>query len=531
MPSIVEVNVTQTVGSIPSTLQKSGALISQGATTNASGISTLITKVSDLTAILRPAAAITSTAIAGTTVTVTCAAAHGYTVGLQMFLNIAGVSVSGYNGTFLCTFTTSTQYTYTRAAAALSAGSGGTFTPTSVAEVTAMATTFFAQGSNLACYVLELGAGTPDNGVATLTTYLQTNPNNDYVPGTSGYFYAYVVPKSWDANTNFLALLTTYSSLTSRVYFFVTTTLSTYTSYLSTMKSAFTLIESPQYGAYPAVAISSATYASGLLTLTMASATSVAVNDYVTISGCTPATYNGTYQAVLGTGGTAIVFNRASNPGTLTTPGTLNASLYPNAAPLSTEFSVAACFWRFLNYTPSAANLVAPFAFGYTYGTTAFPNRGQNAILAALKTANINVIGSGSEGGVSNTIILWGVAEDGRDLSYWYSVDWVQINMDIQISNAIINGSNNSQNPLYYDQNGINRLQAVAEGVMRNAISFGLALSPVTTNAVPFVTYVAQNPSDYTAGIYGGLSVSYTPQRGFIQILFYVNVSSFPAAA
>jgi len=530
MTTIVQVNVTQTVGSIPTTLQKSGALISQGATTNPSGISSLITKVSDLTAILRPALAITSIVIAGTTVTATVAP-HGYAVGSQVFLDLAGVSIAGYNGTFLCTFTTATQFTYTRSAAALSTSSGGTYRPTSVAEVTAMATTFFAQGSNLACYVLELGPGSPDNGVTTLTTYLQANPNNDYVPGTSGYFYAYVVPRSWDANANFLALLTTYSSLTSRVYFFVTTTLSTYTSYISTMKSAFTLIESPQYGAYPAVAISSATYASGLLTLSMASAVSAVPGDYVTISGCVPAAYNGTFQAALGTGGTSLIFNRATNPGSLTTPGQLAASLYANAAPPVTEFSVASCFWRFLNQTPSAANLVPPFAFGYSYGTTAFPNRGQNAILASLKAANTNVIGSGSEGGIANTIILWGVVESGQDLSYWYSVDWVQINMDIQISNAIINGSNNSQNPLYYDQNGINRLQAVAEGVMRNAISFGLALSPVTTNAIPFVTYVAQNPSDYTAGIYGGLSVEYTPQRGFTQILFYVNVSSFPTAA
>jgi len=531
MTSIVQVNVTQTVGAIPTTLQKSGALISQGATINPSGISTLITRVSDLTAILRPAAALSSIVIAGTTVTATCAAPHGYPIGLQFFVDLSGISVSGYNGTFLCTITTSTQFTYTRAAAALSTGFGGTFTPTSVAELTAMATTFFAQGSNLACYVLELGIGSPDNGVATLTTYLQANPNNDYVPGTLGYFYAYVVPRSWDANANFLALLTAYSSLTSRVYFFVTTTLSTYTNYINTMKAAFTLIESPKYGAYPAVAISSASYTNGLLTLTMASATAVVPGDYVTISGCTPNTYNGVFQAAIGTGGASLVFNRATNPGALTTPGQMAASLYANAAPPPTEFSVAACFWRFLNYTPSAANLVAPFAFGYTYGTTAFPNRGQNAILADLKANNANVIGSGSEGGISNNIVLWGSVESGQDLSYWYSVDWVQINMDIQISNAIINGSNNSQNPLYYDQNGINRLQAVAEGVMRNAISFGLALSPVTTNAVPFVTYVAQNPSDYTAGIYGGLSVSYTPQRGFTQILFYVNVSSFPAAA
>jgi len=73
-------------------------------------------------------------------------------------------------------------------------------------------------------------------------------------------------------------------------------------------------------------------------------------------------------------------------------------------------------------------------------------------------------------------------------------------------------------------------LQAVEQRVMNNAIAFGLALAPVTVTATPFATYVVQNPTDYPSGIYRGLAVTYTPQRGFIQIVFYVNVTSFPAA-
>ena len=53
MPSIVSVNVTQTVAPAPSQQQKKGAMISQGATTLAPGTTALLTQPSDLTAILQ----------------------------------------------------------------------------------------------------------------------------------------------------------------------------------------------------------------------------------------------------------------------------------------------------------------------------------------------------------------------------------------------------------------------------------------------------------------------------------------------
>ena len=535
MPNIVVVNVTQTVGAAPATLQKSGALISQGGTTTSPGDVTLITQLADLTNILKPAANLAGTVVAGSIVTATTAGAHGYTVGSQMIMTMAGIDPAGYNGTFLVTFTSANEFTYDlNENFILASGTNGTYIPESVAELQAMGNTFFAQGANLSCYVLELGPGDPSDGAVALQDYINANPNSDYVPGSEGYFYAYVVPKTWDGNSFFLSLLQQQESTTAKTYFFITTTLSTYGNYTNLMKCAFTLIESPQYGTYGANELVSATVTAStggfIATFETTTSNGVSVGDYFTIAGCTPSEWNGTYQARTANG-VYITAYKQDDPGALTVPGQLNASLYGNAGTPVTECTVAACFWRLLNYSPTAANLVAPFAFGYTYGVTPFPTRGQNALLTELKTANVNVIGTGAEGGISNTIILWGTTMDGHDMTYWYSVDWVQINVDLAIANAIINGSNNAQNPLYYDQNGINRLQAVAQTVMRNAISFGLALAPVTVNAVPFVQYVTQNPTDYPAGIYGGLSVAYTPQRGFIQIVFYVNVSSFPTAA
>ena len=529
MPNIVTVNVTQTVGATPATLQKSGALISQGATNTSVGTASLLTQASDLTPILMGAKALTSVTLSAGTATAVCTAAHGFTIGDTLLITVSGVTPAGYNGTFTATVTTTTAFTYALSGS-LSAGTGGVYTPEDVAELNAMVTTFFAQGSGLSCYVLELGPGNANDGVTALTAYMVANPNSAYTAGASGYFYAYVVPRYWDANASFLALAAVNSATTSRVYFFTTTTLATYTGYTALMKSVIAMIESPSLGVYSANAITAGTYASGVATVTTTTAHGVAVGNWFTVSGCTPTGYNGTFLALPGTTGSTLVYAVSTSLASMSGFGTLQASLYANAAIPSTEFSIVSAFWNFLAYTPSSANKVAPFAFKYLSGVTPFPTRGNSALLTTLKAANINIVGTGAEGGISNTIILWGVTMDGHDATYWYSVDWVQINADLAIANAVINGSNTGQNPLYYDQPGINRLQAVAQGVMRSAVAFGLALAPVTVTATPFATYVTQNPSDYPAGIYRGLAVTYTPQRGFISITFYVNVSSFPAA-
>ncbi|HET8705309.1 MAG TPA: DUF3383 family protein, partial [Pseudomonadales bacterium] len=194
------------------------------------------------------------------------------------------------------------------------------------------------------------------------------------------------------------------------------------------------------------------------------------------------------------------------------------------AAPL-TEFSAAAWFAGVLQYDPSATNQVTPFAFKFLFGVTAYGPTAADAI--NFKANAVNFVDTGAEGGISNTIAKWGVTADNRDITYWYSVDWVQINLQLNLANEIINGSNNPLAPLYYNQNGINRLKARAQAVMNSAIAFGLALSPVTVNATDFITYTTQNPSDYSIGEYGGLSCSYTPARGFINIQFNLNVTDF----
>lgn len=459
---IVTVTVSQQIAPTPSTLQRTGALISQGATTTAQNALSYLTQMSDLTPLLAGThtnATLTWASTGGGTVTVTTTAAHGFTISDSLWLTIAGVTATGYNGSYLCTITGTSTFTYLLAANPGTATVPGVYSIEDIAELTQMATTYFAQGAQNGVYVLELGAGGPTDGVATLTTWLTNNPLT---------VYAFLVPREWDANSNFLTLIQSYESPTGLTYFWVTTTTGTYTSYTALMKCVNALIESP-------------TKTAG-------------------------------------------------------------------------EFSQAAAFWRAIGYAPSSSNKVTPFGFGFMFGVTPYPTSGNQSLLATLNTANISVIGTGSQGGISDAILLWGKMLDGNPYNYWYSVDFAQINLALSLTNAIINGSNNPANPLYLDQQGITQLEGVAAGVMTTMITVGLALGQIVQvaldgptfalnlangvyagraaiNAVPFAIYYIINPGDYKIGNYSGFTVTYTPLRGFQTITINVIVTQFVAAA
>ena len=428
---IVTVNVTQLIGSAPNTLQQTGAAVSQGGTTLAAGATALITQVSDMTAILSQPITLSAIAWSSGTVTATTINPHGITTGQTVQGVIAGVTPTGYNGTFNVTATSTTQFTYSLA---LNPGSEtvlGTFGFGSAVQLAAIANTFFAQSTNLAFYVLELGIGGTAQGVTALETYI-ANPSTK--------FYAYLLPPTWDNESTAYPMAKQYASTTSQLYFYVTTTTGTYSNW-SGIKSVFAVIQSP-------------------------------------------------------------------------------------SAPAA-EFSAAAFFYNALAFQPSAANMVSPLEYTFLYGVT--PYVLSSSLQTTLATANVNWVSTGAQGGISNSLIQTGNFMDGNPFNYWYSVDWMAINSAEALAAAVINGSNTPGNPLYYNQPGINNLQKVAQNVANNGISFGLVLAPATVTAVPFATYVQQNPANYSKGIYTGLSLTFTPLRGFAAITINLTASNIPA--
>jgi len=439
MPNIVSVVVTQQVASAPNTLQRTGAFVSQGGTTLSSGTTQLLTSLSSLTSIVNPAINITAITWTSSVVTVTTTTPHGIPSGTALSVVIAGVAPSGYNGTFTGTATGTNTVTYPLTTNPGTQTTLGTFQLGSAVELQAMANTFFAQGSVLGVYVLELGANSIANGITALSAYITANVGQ---PATSStpQFYSYLVPKAWDGNTSAINMYKQYQGTTAQQYFYVTTTLANYSLY-SGIKSVFAVLPSP-------------------------------------------------------------------------------------SAP-ATEFSTSAFFWATLSYNPSSVNLASPLEYTFIYSVTpytALTLTQQSQVLLA----GANFVFTGAQGQISNTLIEGGNYMDANPFNYWYSIDWLSINVATSLAGAIINGSNIPTNPLYYNQAGINTLQKVAQATVNDGISFGLILSPATVTAVSFATYVAQNPSDYAVGIYKGLSCTFVPLRGFSSITIYLTASNIP---
>lgn len=196
------------------------------------------------------------------------------------------------------------------------------------------------------------------------------------------------------------------------------------------------------------------------------------------------------------------------------------------SAPAS-EIPLMAIFYRVLSQNPGPVTKLQPTAFAYQFDVTPYGPTGAQA--TTLKANFINYVDTGAEGGISNTILKWGRTMDGHDISYWYAVDWLQINLKLILANAIINGANQFD-PLVYNQAGINTLQAVAQGVVNNGISFGVINNATTVAAISFAVYTAANPGDYATGTYNGLSCTAVPQTGFDQIVFALTISDFGVA-
>lgn len=433
--AIVDCEVFQQVAPAPNLLQNTGAFISQGATNTTAGSITLLTQESDLTAILKSELTITSIVWASSVVTVVTAAAHGIPAGTTLQGTISGSTPSGYDGTFACTYVSSTSFTYPLVSNPGTETTPGFFSLAAVGELESMGNTFFGQGNVQSVYVLELGPGTPAAGVTALAAYI-LNPTTR--------FYAYLAPLEWDTEATAVTLAKQYDSDTAQLYFFITTTLATYSAWdTQPIKSVFFAFQSP-------------------------------------------------------------------------------------TAPAG-EFSLAADFYTVLSTTPTQTQLVAPLDNRFVSAVTPYLTLTGPQITEAT-AAGANWIGDGSQGGISNTLIVNGQYGDLNPWNYWYAADWTQIQAALALANEVINGAQTGPNPLYFDQPGINRLQKRAQAVIANGISFGMLNAGATVTAVPFSTYIVQNPSDYAIGRYAGLAVTITPKRGFKKLVFTIVVTNIPTA-
>jgi hypothetical protein len=544
---IVTVNVSTILAPFTPTYQQTGALVSFGGTNLLPNTSSFLTQFSDLTSLRLSGGGITAASWAGATGTIT-AGTYNAGTGLITFtatgtlpvsspntfpVTITNVVPAAFNGTYIASVTNATTFTvnvtstpgtfvtagnwaYGQITATingtlptyLTTGSpfhayingllpnlyngavnatvvsptsiswpsaanpgtattpvGGTWQLTNALQLNSMAATWFRQGSGTGVYVLELGY---QPSFAAEITALETWLNNSPLS-----FYGYLLPDYWGSVTNIPAALTLYTQFENpeaMTYFWTTIDLGAIGLIPNTVKSVIQLVEAP--GVAAARKMSAA----------------------------------GNYS----------------------------------------EFTMAAMFFWGLQFKATAVTRVSPMCFKFLYGVTAYPTSGNGPTLVTFKTNNVNYVQTGAEGGIAFTNIYQGVTADGKDyFNWWWTIDWIQIQINIDLSNAIINGSNNPLAPLYYNQQGINQLEAVLAATMQRGVSYGMVLGTVNqteynspdlsnainlgtftgtcnVNAVPFIAYSIENPSDYGTGEYDGLSTLFIPARGFVHILVQV---------
>ena len=393
---------------------------------------------------------------------------------------------------------------------ALSAAQALLSTTGNYQEVDNMATTFFAQGNAVGAYVLELGnVSGVDAQITALQTWITDNP---------GQLYAYLCPADWDYSKDEVGSVqitsggsgyTSAPSVTFSAPSSGTTASGTATIQNGSVVAVTVTAPGSGYTAAPTVTFSapaSGTTASG--TATLATALNILAGDY---SEPTGKTY------FFGTTSSGTIGNYTTNKALVMTA--------PAPTAPSTEFTAAMPFYQWLANQPSQATPLAPMAFRYAYGVTPWPQTGQSAAVNAILTAYGNLIYTGAEGGISTATLFKGTTMDGGQAAWWYGVDWFQIQVKQALAAAIINGSN-SNPPLLYNQAGINTMQAIAQNLGNSAVKFGCALL-VTVTATDFSTYTTENPNDYKAGIYNGLSATMVGPSGFLTITFTLDAVQF----
>lgn len=534
---IVSVNVSQQVAPTPNTLQKKGAFVSQGGTTLAAGTSYLLTQLSTLASILAASLPLASVSQTGGVATATLAATT--------------ISSGTYNGTTgLVTLTLASNIKLLPGASVTVSATTGTGSHASIEG------TFTA--------IVGTSGATLEYTVATSLTMTITGGNVQANVGqANGYTFWTTIAGATPAGYNGLVLATVASADT--FTYGISSALSTPATgtityspgnagELAQMNATF-FGQGMGVGAY-VLELGPGTPAAGPPALQAFIVAQVKQPFYAYL---VPRNWDG-LSAFL----TLISEYEAPNSSTyFFTTTTINT--YTDYTALmkcvfmqveapglpSNEFTLAADFYQLLFQYPAGANRVPPFEYRFVFGVTPYPELGNATLLANLAAANVSYIDTGAEGGISGTIIFGGNYADGNPLNYWYSVDWAQINGNLAVSNAVINGSNNPTNPLYFNQPGINSLQSVAAGIMSQGITFGLVLDPIVqtelsptdlstaintgtydgytiVNAIPFVDYVQENPGDYKIGQYAGISVNFVPLRGFDHIIFNLLASNFP---
>lgn len=450
--NIVTVNASVLQAPTPNRIQQNGGLISQGGTIIPVGTSQLVSTMTQLMSVLAPAKAISTITYSAGTVTVTTSAPHGWNVGDQVPIVVSGAAPAGYNGQFTGTVTTTTRITYPLGSNPGLSTTPGNINLYSVTELTQMGTTYFANSSAPAVYVVELGEGTIDAGVTALTTFINS------VKGSDQQIYSYLVPREWDNVASFMTFLRNYNETSSKVYFWVTTTVANQTFYSTpAYKCVYAEVEAPGVAA---TEFSLASAFSNSISQIPSSSNKLAPLSYSPSYGTTAYPVTGNQSILQG-----LANNNVGWVGTGQQGGISSNIIFQGKLSDGNIWN----FWYSVDWAQIQMQL-------------ALANEVINGSASSINPLYYNQAGINR---LQNRVVK--VAQQG---------------VSAGVGNGTIVATKLTSDKFYANLNA------------------GVYAGKIVINAEPFLEYANLNPNDYAQGRYAGLTCVWIPQLPFLNIVF-----------
>lgn len=183
-------------------------------------------------------------------------------------------------------------------------------------------------------------------------------------------------------------------------------------------------------------------------------------------------------------------------------------------------------------YDVAPTNLMTPLQYKQVTGVTA--EKLNSTMRTALTNAAVNFVGSIQ----SVTVLMNGRYADNKSWDYRYSERVTLQDIQNSLLSLIINGANVPAASVPYNQEGIDKLLAVANsrGAYRKSCNMITDFSKTvdstgatlvdkdTFSATDFYTYKAANPAKYAAGEYDGLSGIIEIGKFFRKVTFNVTL-------
>lgn len=158
-----------------------------------------------------------------------------------------------------------------------------------------------------------------------------------------------------------------------------------------------------------------------------------------------------------------------------------------------------------------------------------------NSQQRTLINSNVTYISSKA----NNTLIMNGRTMDSRPIDYWYQWDLTAFNIEQAITQLILNGVNNPNYAIRYNQDGIDTISASIVARLNTMINFGCvtefgatynSATDELTNigyiyATDYYTYIAAEPENYQNEIYGGISFYIRIGRYIRQVVLNVTLN------